>query len=54
MNNGNCSHYCFNEKGSYRCGCRVGYTLQGDGMECEGKLNKQSSEAYWPYLSVAT
>ena len=43
-NNGNCSHYCFNENGSYRCSFPTGYSLKDNGMECEGKLIKQISK----------
>ena len=35
-NKGHCSQYCFNERGSYRCGCRIGYTLEKDGRYCKG------------------
>ena len=41
-NNGNCSHNCFNERGSYKCGCPIGYALKDDGMECKGTLTKYS------------
>ncbi|KAG7477252.1 hypothetical protein MATL_G00092140 [Megalops atlanticus] len=33
-----CSQYCFNTAGSYRCGCREGYRLAGDGRSCETLL----------------
>ena len=36
-NKGNCSQYCFNERGDYRCGCGIGYTLEEDGRSCKGK-----------------
>ena len=36
-NNGNCSQYCFNEKGSYRCDCEIGYLLKQDRRNCKGK-----------------
>ena len=39
-NNGNCSHYCLNENGGYRCSCKIGYKLENNGMQCKGKLNK--------------
>ena len=35
-NKGHCSQYCFNERGSYRCGCRIGYTLEENGRYCKG------------------
>ena len=43
-NNGNCSHFCFNERGSYRCGCPLGYSLKSDEIQCEGKLTKYTSK----------
>lgn len=30
-----CSQRCVNTAGSYRCGCRPGYRLAGDGRSCE-------------------
>lgn len=35
-NNGGCKHECINDKGSYHCGCKGGYTL-GKDEECHGK-----------------
>ena len=31
-----CSHSCYNNDGSYTCGCPVGYFLSTDGYKCEG------------------
>ena len=39
-NNGNDSHNRFNERGNYKCGCSIRYTLKDDGMECKGTLTK--------------
>ena len=36
-NNGNCSHVCVNIEGSYYCECPVGYNLQTNKYDCEGK-----------------
>ena len=36
-NNGNCSHDCVNTEGSYYCHCPVGYSLQTNKHDCEGK-----------------
>ena len=41
-NNGNCSQYCFNERGSYRYGCRIGYTLEENARYCKGKAFLQT------------
>ncbi|KAI1904717.1 hypothetical protein AGOR_G00008580 [Albula goreensis] len=30
-----CSQYCINTAGSFRCGCREGYRLDGDGHSCK-------------------
>ena len=37
-NNGGCDHYCTNTIGSFVCSCYPGYTLDGDGRTCLGKL----------------
>ena len=31
-----CDNVCFNNVGSYTCGCGVGYTLGSDELDCEG------------------
>ena len=31
-----CDHICFNNNGSYSCGCRNGYRLIEDGRTCHG------------------
>jgi len=33
--NGGCEQECVNTMGGYRCVCRPGYSLQGDGHTCE-------------------
>ena len=37
-NNGSCSHNCVNTEGSYYCHCPVGYNLQTNKHDCEGKI----------------
>ncbi len=37
-NNGNCSHFCQNLFGDYRCTCRPGFKLIADKKTCLGKL----------------
>ena len=32
-----CEQLCNNTDGSYQCGCREGYTLNTDGMTCDGR-----------------
>lgn len=36
-----CHHDCVNTEGSYRCSCKVGYSLQLDGKTClaQGSIN---------------
>lgn len=36
-----CHHNCVNTEGSYRCSCKVGYSLQLDGKTClaQGSIN---------------
>lgn len=36
-----CQHDCVNTEGSYRCSCKVGYSLQLDGKTClaQGSIN---------------
>ena len=36
--NGNCTHFCDNLKGSYKCRCRDGYRLKSDQHSCGGKI----------------
>lgn len=31
-----CAQNCFNTVGSYRCSCNTGYTLNSDGLTCDG------------------
>lgn len=31
-----CQQNCTNTKGSFECGCTVGYMLQNDGKSCKG------------------
>lgn len=35
-----CNQTCTNNVGSYTCGCRPGYQLNEDGLNCEGIGNK--------------
>ena len=32
-----CDHKCYNQYGSYRCGCNSGFTLADDGRTCTGR-----------------
>ena len=32
-----CSENCYNNNGSYACGCDVGHALNDDGYSCDGK-----------------
>ena len=32
-----CHHFCINTLGGYTCGCEHGYSLQEDGITCEGR-----------------
>ena len=32
----NCNQTCTNTLGSFECSCRAGYSLQDDGVMCEG------------------
>ena len=36
--NGGCEHDCTNTFGSLECSCRTGYLLDGNGLNCTGKL----------------
>ena len=38
VDNGNCSQRCNNTIGSYNCYCENGYSLDIDGMTCNGGL----------------
>jgi len=35
-NNGGCEQICTNTDGSFQCDCRSGFTLNNDGMTCDG------------------
>ena len=37
-NNGGCEHLCSNTIGSFLCDCGAGYQLDGNGLNCNGKL----------------
>lgn len=41
----NCSQDCSNTVGSFKCGCRAGYSLQEDGVTCTG---------VHPFMSIFT
>ena len=38
INNGGCNQTCVNEIASYYCQCKIGYTLNLDGHDCDGML----------------
>ena len=37
-NNGRCEQVCNNTIGSFLCDCVTGYRLDGNGLNCSGKL----------------
>ena len=37
-NNGGCNHTCHNENGTFSCTCDTGYTLNNDGLACDGEI----------------
>lgn len=37
---GLCSQHCFNERGSFRCHCQDGYTLEADKHTCKASGNE--------------
>lgn len=48
VSQGNCSHNCINNFGSYRCTCPSGYYLGIDGKTCQGSLShKQEICMLW-------
>ena len=36
-NNGGCDQNCTNEDGTFTCTCETGYTLNADGLMCDGE-----------------
>ena len=38
-NNGGCEQTCTNEEGSFQCSCDSGFTLDDDGLNCNGKIH---------------
>ena len=47
----NCNQTCSNTLGSFECSCRPGYSLQGDGVTCEG-MNAFISAVAWGNVCV--
>ena len=37
-----CIQLCKNTVGSYMCGCRIGFQLDGDGRQCNGEFTTQT------------
>lgn len=37
LDTNDCQQVCVNTRGSYKCGCRAGYTLV-NGTQCQGKI----------------
>ena len=37
INNGGCSHNCYNIPGSFYCGCPEGTTMAANNLTCVGK-----------------
>ena len=35
--NGGCAQLCLSEDGQVQCSCRPGFTLAGDGKNCDGE-----------------
>jgi len=35
--NGGCEQTCTNNDGSFDCSCDAGYTLNGNGFDCDGE-----------------
>ena len=42
----NCSGECINNVGSYTCDCEVGYTLNSNGLKCDGKYNSVNNNSF--------
>ena len=40
--NGGCAQTCSNTVGSFTCSCDAGYTLNADGLACDGNLTSFS------------
>ena len=40
-----CIQLCTNTAGSYMCGCRTGFQLDGDGRQCNGELSSQNMKS---------
>ena len=38
MGNGGCAQVCTDSSVGYQCSCNNGYTLDGDGVSCNGEL----------------
>lgn len=38
-----CQQVCVNQRGSYRCECNTGYTLNNDGKTCTGKVQPKTT-----------
>ena len=47
----NCNQTCSNTIGSFECNCRPGYSLQDDGVTCEG-MNAFMSAFVWGNVCV--
>ena len=42
LNSGGCDQLCNNTIGSFQCSCNSGYTLNGDGITCSGRITDVS------------
>ena len=42
--NGGCDHQCSNTAGSFKCKCRKGFSLDGNGKSCKGKFEINADE----------
>ena len=49
LNSGGCDQLCNNTIGSFQCSCNSGYTLNGDGITCSGRI---TVTVYMPFRKI--